>query len=137
MAKKPKTTNPAGSPRRILVVDDEPLVCDSIKRMLMSSGHEVEVALAAQEGLNLFDRARFDLVIIDYLLPGMKGDAMAAAIRARAGNQPIVIITAAIELLPTDGGLPAGVDAVISKPFQLEQLLETVDSVLAKHAPPG
>lgn len=128
-------TKPVGRARRILVVDDEPLVCDSVRRMLVSYGHEVEVATSAREGLRLFENGRFDLVIIDYLMPGMKGDEMAAEIKTRAMNQPIVIITAAIEMLESSGKPLAEVDAVICKPFQLDELREAVAAVLAKSHP--
>ena len=128
-------TKPVGPARRILVVDDEPLVCDSVRRMLVSYGHEVEVATSAREGLRLFENGRFDLVIIDYLMPGMKGDEMAAEIKTRAMNQPIVIITAAIEMLESSGKPLAEVDAVICKPFQLDELREAVAAVLAKSNP--
>ncbi len=128
-------TKPVGPARRILVVDDEPLVCDSVRRMLVSYGHEVEVATSAREGLALFENGRFDLVIIDYLMPEMKGDEMTAEIKARAVNQPIVIITAAIEMLEASGKPLPGVDAVICKPFQIDELREAVAAVLAKSPP--
>jgi DNA-binding response OmpR family regulator len=120
----------------MLVVDDEPLVCDSVKRMLMSYGHEVEVATSAREGLALFDKGPFDLVIIDYLMPEMKGDEMAAIIKARAVNQPVVIITAAVEMLQTAKHPLTGVDSIITKPFQLEELRDAVAGVLARHSSP-
>src|SRR6185436_9640128 len=98
------------SGRRILVVDDEPLVCDSVSRMLVSYGHEVQVANNGQDALALFDKDTFDLVIIDYLMPGMKGDELAALIHARAASQPIVMISASAEALQASGKRLEGVD---------------------------
>ena len=126
---------PVTSARRILIVDDEPLVCDSLRRMLLSYGHEVEAAISAREGLELFEKGRFDLVIIDYLMPGMKGDEMAAVIKSRASSPPVVMISAAVEMLQSAGKPVPGVDSVIAKPFQLEELREAVSAVLAKHPP--
>jgi len=58
--------HPKNAPRRILVVDDEALVCDSIKRALASDEHEVETAISAEEALNAVRRSKFDLIILDY-----------------------------------------------------------------------
>src|SRR5262245_50603248 len=88
--------------RRILVVDDEPLVCDSVRRMLMSCWHEVEVVTGGEQALALFEKSRFDLVIIDYLMPGMKGDALALILRKRVATQPIIMISASGDILRSD-----------------------------------
>ena len=124
-----------GTARRILVVDDEPLVCDSVRRMLVSYGHDVVMATSARAGLDLFEPGRFDLVILDYLMPDMKGDEMAALIKAQSANQPILIITAAFEALQSSGTPLVNVDSVITKPFELEELRDAVDAVLEKRSP--
>ena len=117
---------PAFPKRRILVVDDEPFVCDAVKMMLNFDGHVVETAHSAQEALALFDNGKFDLVITDYAMPNMKGDELAAAIKARAPKQPVVMITAYAEMLQSSGNPLTGVDFVISKPFLLENLREAI-----------
>jgi len=108
--------------KRILVVDDEPLVCESIKWLLAADGHAVETALNGQAALSLFQKARFDLIIVDYNLPGMKGDELTAAIKALDPHQPVVMITAYPEMLKSSGQPLGGVDLVISKPFNSQQL---------------
>src|SRR5712692_1416173 len=65
---------PALPKRRILVVDDEPFVCDAVKMMLNFDGHVVETASNGKEALALFDKGKFDLVITDFAMPSMKGD---------------------------------------------------------------
>src|SRR5436190_620888 len=117
---------PAFPKRRILVVDDEPFVCDAVKMMLNFDGHVVETAHSGQEALVLFDKGKFDLVITDYAMPNMKGDELAAAIKARAPKQPVVMITAYAEMLQSSGNPLTGVDFVISKPFLLENLREAI-----------
>ena len=112
--------------QRILVVDDEPLVCDSIRRMLAIDGHRVEMATSAEAAFALSEKEIFDLVITDYKLPVMNGDKLAAAIKARQPNLPIALITAYAESLQSAGAPLPGVDAVISKPFDLHALRETV-----------
>src|SRR6266404_227194 len=105
---------------RILVVDDEPLVCDSIRRMLAVDGHVVETALSGEAALVLFPQGRFDLSIVDYEMPGMNGDELTAAIKTLDPHQPVVVITAYAETLASSGNPLVGVDLVISKPFDLQ-----------------
>src|SRR4051812_22028451 len=124
----PKTA-PAFPQRRILVVDDEPFVCDAVKMMLNFDGHVVETANNPQEALAIYAPGKFDLVITDFAMPIMKGDELAAAIKARSPNQPVVMITAYAEMLKSSGLPLKGVDFVISKPFLLENLREAIAKV--------
>ena len=126
--------------KRILVVDDEPFVCDAVKMMLAFDGHDVVTANDAKEALTVFDNDKFDLVITDFAMPGMKGDELAAAIKARAPRQPVVMITAYAEMLQSSGKKLPGVDFLVSKPFLLEHLREAIATVLTdvgSNNPPG
>lgn len=116
--------------KRILVVDDEPFVCDAVKLMLAFDGHEVETANSGKQALTLFEKGKFDLVITDFAMPEMKGDELAVAIKSRAPGQPIVMITAYAEMLQASDNPLSGVDFVISKPFLLENLREAIIKVL-------
>ena len=118
--------------RRILVVDDEPLVCDAVKMMLNFDGHVVETATNGKEALAIFDEGKFDLVITDFEMPAMKGDEFAAAIKSRSPEQPVVMITAYAEMLHASGNPLPGVDFVISKPFLLENLREAIAKTTRK-----
>ena len=115
---------------RILVVDDEPMVCDSIRRMLVVEGHQVETAASGEAALALFGKNRFDLVIVDYELPLMNGDKVAVAIKALDPNQPIALITAYAEALQSAATPLPGVDLVISKPFDSQELRQAVTRLL-------
>jgi CheY-like chemotaxis protein len=117
--------------KKILVVDDEPMVCAAVEMMLKVDGHEVVTAGSAKDALGLFDRDTFDLVITDYSMPTMKGDELAAAIKARLPRQPVVLITAHAEMLKSSGAPLAGVDQIIGKPFLLENLREAIKNVTA------
>jgi len=127
-------TEPAFPQRRILVVDDEPFVCDALKMMLNFDGHVVETAGSGPEALDRFENGKFDLVITDFSMSPMKGDELAAAIKARSPKQPIVMITAYAEMLQSSGNLLPGIDFVISKPFLLENLREAIAKVAPKNA---
>jgi CheY-like chemotaxis protein len=115
--------------RRILVVDDEHFVCEAVKMMLDFDGHIVQTASNGKEALALFDKGKFDLVITDFAMPEMKGDELAAAIKARSPKQPVVMITAYAEMLQSSGNPLKGVDFIISKPFLLENLREAIAKV--------
>ena len=120
---------PVTPSKRILVVDDEPFVCDAVKMMLTFDGHEVQTANGGKEALALFERHPFDIVITDFAMPVMKGDELAAAIKARVPGQPVIMITAYAEMLQSsEHPLPA-VDYMISKPFLLDDLREAIARV--------
>ncbi len=122
--------------RRILVVDDEPFVCDAVRMMLAFDGHDVETANNGEDALKRFDEGGFDLVFTDFLMPNMKGDELAAAIKARNPQQPVVLITAYAEMLRSSGNPLKDVDFVISKPFLLENLREVIAKVTPANRQP-
>ena len=98
---------------RILVVDDEPYVCDAIRMMLVFDGHHVETASSGRDALAVFDKGKFDLVITDYAMPQMRGDELAQRIKQRSPSMPIVMITAHAELLESTGTPLPGIAMVI------------------------
>ena len=123
-------TSIAVSKLRILVVDDEPAVGDTVKMLLRIDGHEVETTNSSQEALGLFESGRFDLIFTDFAMPGMNGHQLAAAIKAGAPEQPIVMITGhAGTLLPSPD-----VDFVVGKPFRLEHLREAIAKVMPEES---
>ncbi len=118
-------------PRKILVVDDEPYVCDAVRMMLAFDGHQVETAASGKDALAMFSPGKYDLVITDYAMPAMKGDELAIALKARAPSQPVVLITAYAEMLKSSDNPLAGIDFIVSKPFLLENLREAVQKTTA------
>jgi CheY-like chemotaxis protein len=116
----------------ILLVDDEPFVCDAVKMMLTFDGHRVDTANSGKEALEMFQKSKYDLVITDYAMPTMKGDELAAAIKTRVPEQPVVMVTAYAEMLRATGQPLVGVDFVISKPFLLEHLRDAIQKTSSK-----
>lgn len=112
--------------RRVLVVDDDPAICDSISGLLLLDQYEVETATSSQQALDVFQRTKFDLVIVDYEMPVMKGDKLAGAIKTLAPQQLIIMMTGYGESLRFAGSFPLAVDLVISKPFTSEEFREAV-----------
>lgn len=108
------------------MVDDEPSVGNAVKLLLKFDGHEVEATRSGKEALALFKPGRFDLVFTDFTMPGMNGDQLAAAIKADAPSQPVVMITAHAGTLAQS----PDVDFVVGKPFRLAHLREAIARVL-------
>jgi len=121
----------AEQPRRILIVDDEPLVCQTVQMLLQGVGYIVEAAKSGSEALKLFEPGKFDMIFTDYLMPGMKGDQLAANIKRRSPEQPVVMLTAFPEKLQCSECPLGGVDSIICKPFELD----TLRSIIVRYAP--
>jgi CheY-like chemotaxis protein len=120
--------------RRVLVVDDEPLVCDAVRMLLVIDGYEVETAADGNQALAKLDAAPFDLIILDFEMPGMKGDQLAATVKQRLPNQPIIMLTAHGEMLRASGRPLTGIDLLVDKPFRLEVLRDGMAQAFAKYA---
>jgi CheY-like chemotaxis protein len=127
--------SPAKVPRRVLVVDDDPLVADSIRRMLVFQGFDVEMALSADQAMSLFSKNHFDLTLLDYEMPRMKGDELAAAIKNLRPSQPVIMFTGYGEAVQSADTRPKAVDAVLGKPFDLQELRRTLARLLPDEAP--
>jgi CheY-like chemotaxis protein len=113
--------------KNILVVDDDPATAESIKLLLDIDRHLVTVASNGMEALLLFEKwGSFDLVITDYLMPGMLGDELARRIRAFSPAQPILMVTAYVEKLIA-AGQPAG--SMLGKPWSVDDLRRAVARV--------
>ena len=125
-----KMVKPEIPAKKILVVDDEPFVCEAVKMMLAFDGHSVKTTNSAKEALTVLESEKFDLVITDFAMPAMKGDELAATIKARLPKQPVIMITAYAEMLQSSGNTLPGVDCLIGKPFLLENLRAAIAKVL-------
>ena len=76
------------------MVDDEPLVFESVAMLLAYDGHDVETAGSGEEALSKQSSAQFDVVITDFAMPGMKGDQLSAMLKQRAPSLPVILLTA-------------------------------------------
>ena len=131
-------SEPKPAKRKILVVDDEPQVRDVLKMLLAFDGDEVVTAGSGEEALTLFEQDKFDVVITDYHMPGMQGDELALAIKARRPGQPVIMVTAYAELLNGSRAPLPGVDYLVSKPFQIQELRDALPKAASSPPlPPG
>lgn len=120
--------------RRVLVVDDEPLVCNAVRMLLVVDGYEVEMADGGEAALAKFAPGKFVIVLVDFEMPGMKGDQLAERIKQIAPRQPVVMITAHGEMLRASGRPLSGVDLIVDKPFRLDVLRGAMTQAIAKFA---
>jgi two-component system response regulator ResD len=117
---------------RILVVDDEPSVRRAIRMLLEHSGHQIWEADGGAAALRQLTDHSFDLVITDYLMPGMNGDQLVARIRKLLPAQSIILATAFPEEFQTLGDPAGKVDALLIKPFTLTELHAAIQQVLTR-----
>ena len=118
---------------KILVVDDERAVRESLRRALELEGYEIELAddgVAALETLEA--RGEPDAMILDVLMPGLDGLEVARRLRRGGSRLPILMLTARVEVDDRVAGLDAGADDYVTKPFALEELLARVRALLRR-----
>jgi len=111
-----------GQQKHILVVDDEPLVRQSVQMLLEEDGYIVEEAENGSQALAMFEPGKFEMIFTDFFMPEMRGDQLAAEIKKRSPRQPVVMITAFPEKLPCSDVPLGGVDSFICKPFEADTL---------------
>src|SRR5919205_923112 len=127
------------SAMKILVVDDERAVRESLRRALELEGYEIDLAESGGEALQrLGSGPQPDALGLDVLMPGVDGLGVGKRLR-REGNQlPILMLTARAEVENRVAGLDAGADDYVTKPFALEELLARLRALLRRAAPrPG
>jgi two-component system, OmpR family, response regulator MprA len=126
----------SAAPRRILVVDDDPMVATTIQRVLRPEGYDVEVALGGEAALEQAHARRPDLVVLDLMMPGVDGLEVCRQLRAD-GSLPILMLTARSGTADRVRGLDTGADDYLVKPFAYAELLARVRALLRRAAPPS
>jgi DNA-binding response OmpR family regulator len=107
----------------VLVVQDEAQIASFLKRGLEAEGFAVRVACDGAEGLRLTRSSRFDLIILDLLLPSVSGEEVLARLREGGSNVPVIVLTAKDAVSDRVANLEAGADDYLTKPFSFAELL--------------
>jgi two-component system response regulator MprA len=117
---------------RILVVDDDPAVRESLRRSLAFNGYDVNLAGDGVDALEAIAATPPDGVVLDVMMPKMDGLATCRALRAAGNDVPILMLTARDEVMDRVAGLDAGADDYLPKPFALEELLARLRALLRR-----
>jgi putative two-component system response regulator len=121
-------------PGRILVVDDEANICRLLQRFLGRLGHDVSTVGSVPEAVELLARDRFDLVVTDLRLPGPSGLALLDEVRARAPGTRMILMSAHADVEVAASAIDRGIDQLIVKPFELEDLRNRITDSLARRS---
>lgn len=120
---------------KILIIEDEKLLAESLKTLLESKGFEVETVYDGISGEEYALLGVYDLLILDIMLPGLNGYQVARKIRASRCGTPILMLTARSSLEDRIEGLNAGADYYLTKPFDSRELLACVNALLRRQGP--
>ena len=119
-------------PIRVLVVEDEEAIRTGLIDVLVFHGYEVDSAATGPEGLKKALTGKFELILLDVMLPGMDGYAICDEIRAVDRHQPIIMLTAKSSDEEIIQGLKLGADDYVPKPFSIQQLVLRIEAVLRR-----
>ncbi|MCD8381651.1 MAG: response regulator transcription factor [Clostridiales bacterium] len=117
---------------KILVIEDERLLADSIKTLLEAQGFQAEVAYDGETGAEYAELGVYDLLILDVMMPRMDGFQLARQVRRQHNSVPILMLTAKSDVTDRVEGLNAGADYYLTKPFDTRELLACVNALLRR-----
>ena len=121
-------------PKKILLVDDEPLILKGLKYSLEQDGYVTESAVDGEEAIAKFFEEHFDLVLLDVMLPGLDGIEVCQRIREQS-NVPIIMLTAKGEDMDKILGLEYGADDYMTKPFNILEVKARIKSIFRRSHP--
>jgi len=117
---------------KVLIIEDEALLADSIQSLLTKKGFEVDVAYDGESGAEYAETGIYDLFILDIMMPKMNGYEVARRVRAKRLGVPILMLTAKSELEDRISGLNSGADYYLTKPFDTRELLACINALLRR-----
>jgi two-component system OmpR family response regulator len=120
---------------KILIVEDDSTVAQYINKSLKESGHTPEVANDGKQGLLLATTNKYDVIVLDRMLPHVDGITLLSTIRAAGNKTPTVILSAKNKVEDKVKGLRSGADDYMTKPFAFEELLARIEIIGSRQAP--
>lgn len=120
---------------RVLVVDDEPSIVDSVSTVLRYEGFDVDVAGTGRSALKKAQETQFDLIVLDVMLPDLDGLEVTRRIRADGIGVPVLFLTAKADVEDRVAGLTVGGDDYVAKPFSLVEVVARAKAILRRGAP--
>jgi len=131
MATAEPTPSPAIS-RRVLIIEDEPGLVLTLTDRLKAEGYTVASAADGRSGLERATRERWDVILLDVMLPGASGFDVCRDLRQRGVTTPIIMLTARGQVVDKVVGLKLGADDYVTKPFEMAELLARVEAHLRR-----
>ncbi len=117
---------------KILVVEDDAVLADLVKQTLMADRHDVELAFSGEDGLQFLERFTFDLLVLDWELPGVSGMQLLSNYRRKGGMNPVIFVTARGSIDDKTEGFNSGADDYLAKPFEMKELALRVQALLRR-----
>ena len=111
---------------KVLIIEDEKLLAESLKTLLSAKGFDVETVYDGETGAEYAELGIYDLLILDVMMPGMDGYQVARSVRAKRCSVPILMLTAKSDVADRIEGLNAGADYCLTKPFDTSELLARI-----------
>lgn len=117
---------------KILIIEDEKILANTLKTLLESKGFEVEVVYDGEAGEEYAELGVYDLLIMDVMMPKMDGYTLAKSVRAKRCTTPILMLTAKSEVEDRIHGLNCGADYYLTKPFDTRELLACINALIRR-----
>ena len=119
---------------RVLLVEDDKSLATALKELLEQEGYRVRLVLDGKRGLELALSEEFDLILLDYFLPGMDGREFLKRLRSEGSKVPVIALTVVSDIKNKVDFFQTGADDYITKPFHFEELLARIRAVLRRYA---
>ena len=118
-------------PLRILVIDDESVICDACRLVLAEKGHAVDRCLSGTAGLQAIERGTYDLILLDMKLPDIDGTEILKAVREKASAPSVIVMTGYSTMSNALQAMKLGAADYLAKPFTDDELVEAVEKLFA------
>ena len=133
LSSAPPTTQNTSLTARLLIIDDEPSIRESLETLLTLEGFDVTLAIDGRQGLDVLSRNEFDLLLLDLALPGESGIDLLPRITSMHPQLPVIMITAFGTVGNVVDAIRAGAENFVQKPWDNEKLLADIRSAIARH----
>lgn len=118
-------------PRRILVIDDESVICDACRLVLAEKGHRVDHCLTGNTGLLAIERGKYDLILLDVKLPDVDGMEILKSVREKRSGPVVIVMTGYSTMSNALQAMKLGAADYLAKPFTDDELVEAVEKLFA------